>query len=265
MVTVKRNVQSAIRRLHVMRAGSIPNRLAIYFHALPERDWDNFRAGVAHLRDLGYTFTGPRGVCEPGEDRRVMVSFDDSFQSWWRALALFEELRLTVTFYINTEPTRDVADDATIRAYFLRIGKDPDASTSLSSEEIRDLAAAGHRVGAHAHTHRDLGAISESQAHEEITRSRQILEGIIGTPVVDFSYPYGMRRNFSESLRRYCLSDGFETVANAIPGLLHAGQEPSAIQRTGWHLSQPIGHNIDNLRIDGRRFEQLTGRSAAPF
>jgi peptidoglycan/xylan/chitin deacetylase (PgdA/CDA1 family) len=258
-------MQSAIRRLHVMTAGTIPPRLAIYFHDLPEKDWDSFRSFVAFLRDGGYSFTDPTGICAEGDDKRVMLSFDDCFRSWWQAVPLFAELEVSATFYINTEPLRDRADEATTRAYFSRIGQNPDTVDSLSSTEIRDLATSGHAIGAHTHTHPNLGAVPDTAAREEITRSRMLLEEIVEAPVVHFSYPYGMRRNFNDGLRQFCLSDGFETVANAIPGLLHVGQNLSAIQRTGWHLDQTINHNIDNLRIDGRRFEKLTGRSAAPF
>jgi peptidoglycan/xylan/chitin deacetylase (PgdA/CDA1 family) len=220
---------------------------------------------VGFVRNQGYSFTDPLGLCEAGEDRRVMLSFDDCFQSWWRSIKLLEELDVTATFYINTAPLRDRADDDTIRTYLSRVGRDPAEVTPLSSDEIRDLAAAGHAIGAHGHTHRDLGAIGDDEARDEITRSRQVLEEIVGGPVVHFSYPYGMRRNFNEGLRQYCMSDGFATVANAISGMLHARQQPSAIQRTGWHLDQSIDHNVENLRIDGRRFEKLTGRTAAPF
>jgi peptidoglycan/xylan/chitin deacetylase (PgdA/CDA1 family) len=192
------------------------------------------------------------------------MSFDDCFRSWWQALPLFDELELRVTFYLNTEPLRDLSDATTIRNYLKRTEQDENLET-LSSDELRQLAAAGHVIGAHGHTHRDLAALPAEAAREEILLSRNRLQEIIEAPVVHFSYPYGMRRNFTEELREFCLASGFITVANAIPGLLHGEQERSAIQRTGWSLGEPVLHNIENLRIDGRWFEKITGRTAAPF
>jgi peptidoglycan/xylan/chitin deacetylase (PgdA/CDA1 family) len=265
VAAVKRNVQSAVRRLHVIAARDLPARVSIYLHDLPEAQWDAFRGFVGHFRSLGYTFVDPNGLCAPGDDRRIMVSFDDCFRNWVHALPLFADLDIAVTFYVNSEPIRDRADASTINAYFARIDKDPTTTPPLSTDEIRELAAAGHRIGAHGHTHHSLNALAPETARDDIRRSRDILEEIVGSPIVDFSYPYGMRRNFNEDLRAYCLSIGFTTVANAIPGMMHAGQRPEALQRAGWHLDEPIEHNIDNLRIDGRWFEKLTGRSAAPF
>ena len=34
------------------------------------------------------------------------------------------------------------------------------------------------------------------------------------------------------------------------------------INRSPWDLGQTLSYNIENIRIDGRMFEQLTGRSA---
>jgi hypothetical protein len=71
-----------------------------------------------------------------------------------------------------------------------------------------------------------------------------------------------MRRHFSESLRRSCLAQGFATVANGIPAMLHGIQLPERIQRSPWRLDRSFEHNLMDLRIDGRLFERVTGRSA---
>jgi hypothetical protein len=41
-----------------------------------------------------------------------------------------------------------------------------------------------------------------------------------------------------------------------------ARQAADRIQRSLWRLDAPLDVNLDNLRVDGRLFERLTGRSA---
>ena len=262
---MKRTIQSAIRSLHVSLARPLPERLGIYFHNLPAEDWTAFRSMVGLFRDLGYKFVNAEELAIGSSGKAAYLSFDDNHRSWREALWLFEELEVSVTFYLNTAPLRDRAEPGDIRAYFKRIAEDPDQSMPLSSDEVAELASHGHTIGAHTHSHSALSHLSAAAARAEIDTSRSILAQIIGAPVQHFAYPFGMRRYFTEELRAYCMTTGFRTVANAIPGLQFAGHRPEAIQRTPWNLRRSSAHNLENLRIDGRLFERFTGRSPAPF
>ncbi len=262
---MKRLIQSTIRSAHLWFAPPRPpDRIAIYFHELEGTDREAFAKALGRLRGDGYAFVGPAECVAPADDRQrvAFVSFDDNFRSWHDALPLFDELDLRATFYINTRPIRDTASRDEIEAYYRRVAQDPANREPLSRDEIRDLRSAGHTIGAHTHSHFDLSALARDQATDEILTSKRLLEEIIGEPVVHFAYPFGMRRHFSESLRDFCLESGFATVANAIGGLQFAGHTRAAIQRSPWRLTESVEHNLDNLRIDGRIFERLSGRTA---
>jgi len=72
--------------------------------------------------------------------------------------------------------------------------KDPSLSALLSSEEIKLLAKEElFEIGAHSMTHMDLASLSKQQQYNEIIGSKKTLEQLIGTPVVSFSYPYGIK------------------------------------------------------------------------
>ncbi len=261
-MSLKRSIQMAIRQVHKLTAyREVPKKLGLYFHELEESQYPIFSDCIRHWADLGYEFVNANDFVDREDGKILFISFDDNFKSWHTALPLFESLGATVTFYVNTLPIRGKADPDAINKFFDRIRHTGERVT-LSEDEIREISSAGHTIGCHSHSHFDLGAIPEEKAKSEIMISKEILEDIVEHPVTDFSYPFGMRRNFTDDLRDFCLENGFRTVCNAIPGRLHEAPTARFINRSPWDLGQSLSYNIENIRIDGRMFEQMTGRSA---
>ncbi|MCG8546157.1 MAG: polysaccharide deacetylase family protein [Alphaproteobacteria bacterium] len=258
----KRALQRLIRGCHKIAAcPGVPPKVALYFHELEDAQYPAFAECISYWTDQGYRFVDAWDFIARDDEKLLFVSFDDNFQSWHRALSLFESLGLQATFYMNTLPVRDDASAGDIERYYDRIHHQGER-VPLSKGEIRSLAAAGHTIGCHSHSHFDLGSTPQDEAEAEILISKQILEAIVGNDVLDFSYPFGMRRNFTEGLRDFCLQNGFRTVCNAIPGRLHETPTARFLNRTPWDLGQSLDYNITNIMIDGRVFEGLTGRSA---
>ena len=250
-----------IRRIHLqLLSRPLPVQVAIYLHDLERQMWPAFRQMVEHFQDAGYRFVGPDAFLE-AEDRVVFLSFDDNYRCFWTALPLLEELGVVATFYVNTCAFRGRACQAEIDAYFDRLHFFGER-VPLSIAELHEIAAAGHVVGAHGHSHRILAVLPATEARADIERSKRLLQDLTGQEVAHFSYPYGMRRHFNEDLRAFCRSIGFRTIANAIPGMQFATRSADRIQRSVWRLNAPIDVNLDNLRVDGRLFQGLTGRSA---
>lgn len=261
MVSPKRLVQRTIRGVHAaLLDRGLPERVAVCGHDTVERHWPALRQMVGVFRERGYRFVDPDGFLH-GPAPCVSLSFDDNFHSWYRALPLLEELGVTATFYLNTVAFRDRAPEPVVQAYFDHIEYHGDRR-SLATHELREIAARGHTVGSHTHSHPVLTSLAEIAAREEIRRSMEVLEEILDEPVKHFAFPYGRRRHFDQGLREYCFSLGFETVANGMMGLQHAGHTREAINRTRWDFRQPPGYNLTNLTVDGRMFERLTGRCA---
>ncbi len=174
---------------------------------------------------------------------------------------MLEAVGVVATFYVNTLPLRGEADPSAITSYYDRIRHFGDR-TCLSRDEIRAIADAGHTIGCHSHSHFNLATLAPERWEDEILRSRQILESLIAAPVAHFSYPFGMRRHFSEELKDYCFGNGFRTISAAAPCLQHAPVADPYIHRSGWKLTHACGDNVQRVSIDGRLFYALTGRSA---
>ncbi len=259
---MKRIVQEGVRYIHGLAfSRPLPQKVAVYFHSILPVHYGAFRYMVQAFLDAGYTFTGPDAFLADPDEKTVFLSVDDNYQASHEALSLFKSCGVSLTFYLNTGYFRDWAKKEDVDAYFNRLQYDGPRYL-LNRAEVLELMEAGHTIGAHTHTHRVLTALPIEVAKDEILTSKEELEHLLGTPVKHFSYPFGMRRHFNEDLRAYCASTGFETIANAIPGMQHAEQHPLSIHRSGWNLEKDVTYNWLNLKIDGRLFERYTGRSA---
>ncbi|HXV24016.1 MAG TPA: polysaccharide deacetylase family protein [Alphaproteobacteria bacterium] len=253
--------QSLIRTVHVKLLSNAPPRQAApYLHDVEAHMWPAFREMVGQFDEAGYRFVGPDALLE-AEGRVAFLSFDDNYRSFWTLLPLLDELRIVATFYVNTCAFRDRSSSAEIDAYFDRL-RATGSRVPLSVAELREIAANGHIVGAHGHSHRMLAGLPRVEAQDDIRASKWLLEDLLGQEVAHFSYPYGMRRHFNEDLRAFCREIGFRTIANAIPGMQYGPQTAERIQRSVWRLDTPMKVNLENLCVDGRAFERMTGRSA---
>jgi peptidoglycan/xylan/chitin deacetylase (PgdA/CDA1 family) len=254
-------IQGLVRAVHHrFFRRPLPRKLALYLHATAGR-MGRLEELLRFLRGQSYAFAGPDAFVS-ATDRTVFLSLDDNYRSWLHALDLFERFQVRATFYVNSWPFRDRVSAAETRTYLKKLGIVSDEEATLSTGELRDIADAGHLIGAHTHTHPVLTSIPQNLAREEIRVSKEELERIVQRPVMHFSYPFGMRRHFSRSLRAYCRSIGFMTIANAIPCMQYAPSRPDALHRSVWYLDQPLKYNLANVCTDGRLFQALTGRSA---
>jgi peptidoglycan/xylan/chitin deacetylase (PgdA/CDA1 family) len=252
-------VQRAVRAAHVvLLQRPLPEKVSIYCHAAGGHE-QRLAELLGFFCDQGYSFVAPSAfLSTPG--KAAFLSFDDNFASWFRLLPTFDRFGIHATFYVNSWPFRDRVGKDDVKRYLAIVRSEEE--TTLSTEELKEIAAAGHVIGAHTRTHPVLTALMPEAAREEIRAGKAELESILQRPVEHFAYPFGMRRHFSEPLRTYCQSIGFVTIANGIPGLQYARSQPHRLHRSQWMLNQPLAFNLDNLRADGRLFHLLTGRSA---
>jgi peptidoglycan/xylan/chitin deacetylase (PgdA/CDA1 family) len=61
----------------------------------------------------------------------------------------------------------------------------------LSSDEVRELAAAGIEIGSHSATHPRLAGADAERLAVEVKTSREKLSRLVGAEVRGFAYPYG--------------------------------------------------------------------------
>jgi peptidoglycan/xylan/chitin deacetylase (PgdA/CDA1 family) len=259
---VKSVIQHIVRRAHLALAPiDLPTAIGVYFHALEPADHPKFAALVRELRATGYRLTGDPSDYLTARDKVAWLSFDDNYRSWHSSKELLDQLEVKATFYVNTLPLRGVASATDTNIYFDRIDHRGER-LALSASELGDLAATGHEIGAHTHTHRNLGRLTKEAALADIAENLDQLRRIVGKPVEHFAFPFGLPRHFPRGLVAGCEQLQIRTIAYAAPGMQYAPRDPLALQRTPWRFSMDARRNWDDLRVDGRTFINLTGRSS---
>ncbi|GLZ28878.1 glycosyl transferase [Lentzea sp. NBRC 105346] len=61
----------------------------------------------------------------------------------------------------------------------------------LTRQDVKELVAAGMRIGSHGWAHRDWRRIDERQAAEEMGDSPRVLEDVSGQPITTVAIPFG--------------------------------------------------------------------------
>ena len=126
-----------------------------------------------------------------------------------------------------------------IRATFFVITSKIGKYNYLSSQEILQINAMGHRIGSHSDTHPSpFCELSELKIHSEVMRSKSILEELLNTEVSTFAIPGGeIRRKTLEilsdpilGLRRVYTSTPYRGIFRTIRGVEFAGR--LCIERT---------------------------------
>lgn len=118
--------------------------------------------------DLGWLGITPRAV--------------DSTSS---RLALIEEIVRKIKYLPFSERTE------TCRRLASLVEEALPQDLMMSSDQVRALARAGMRIGAHTHEHPILSKLSSEEARAQIGKSREVLGDILGTAPTMFAYPNG--------------------------------------------------------------------------
>jgi len=164
------------------------------YHALDTRrsvtatDPAWFAATLAALRAAGY-----RAVClddwvargRPDEPRGFALAFDDGLRSVLRVADVLARFRAPATVFLVTGR---VGTDNAWPGQPRGVAVEP----LLSWPDVRDLAAAGVRFGAHGLTHARLDRLDDARLAAELAGSRATIEDRLGRPCRLFAYPYGL-------------------------------------------------------------------------
>jgi peptidoglycan/xylan/chitin deacetylase (PgdA/CDA1 family) len=119
------------------------------------------------------------------------ITFDDGhISNYNHALPLLQEKSLRATFFI-------VASFIDSR------------SDTMNAAQLRELSSLGHEVGSHSWSHPVLTKCGSKELMNELVRSREAIEDVIGNPVRAISMPHG---NWNGRVIAACKEAGYSHV-----------------------------------------------------
>ncbi len=121
-------------------------------------------------------------VVPPGETV-VSLTFDDGFATHVRGADILDAHGLKGTFYVILS----------------RLGREG----YMSTDDLEALASAGHEIGAHTFTHRNLPELPVDEATRELCDARVALREL-GFAAESFAYPFGASTPELQRIAREC-------------------------------------------------------------
>ena len=165
---------------------------------------------LAHYRDAA-----------PIPSRSIVITFDDAFSDCASiAGPIMTTHGFTATFFLVAGLMGGVSD------WLVR--ERGIARRILSWDDARTLERAGHRCESHTVTHARLTEVSRDACREELTRSRRMIEDVLGHEVHHLAYPFGAHNETVMAMAGTC---GYESACTVQMGISSADDSPLALRR----------------------------------
>jgi len=176
---------------------------------------ENFERQMKFLKERKYNVIGLNELVNliahnkriPGNT--VIITFDDGYEN----------------LYTNAYP---VLKKYNIPAVMFIIVGNHDQPTYLSKKQLKELADNGIDIGDHTLNHAWLPGCDDKKLAEEISGSKNELEGITGKRVDFISYPLG---GFDQRVRTAVMKAGYKAACATHPGIYSANNDLYAFKR----------------------------------
>lgn len=157
-----------------------------------------FATQLDFLEKRGFTtITFNNIVLDQIPEKPIILTFDDGYDNFYQYA--YPELKKRNMFAVAYIITNDIGKDG-----------------YMKQTEIKEVSDYGIEIGSHTKSHPDLTKILSGKAKIEIIDSKQILEEIIGKPIVSFCYPSGKFSNETETLVKEA---GYRYATTTIGGI----------------------------------------------
>jgi peptidoglycan/xylan/chitin deacetylase (PgdA/CDA1 family) len=206
-----------------------------------------FEQQLADLRNRGWTSASLADVlaAQGNPGRQAVITFDDGcrnvlehgLESLLRHR--FSAIQFLVAGFLGRTNEWDVAK-----------GDVPEPL--MDQSQVREWLAAGHEIGSHSVTHRNLRHLAPADAREEIFASKKSLEDRFGLEVRHFCYPYG---SWNAAVHDLVAEAGYRTACTMRFGVNTAASPPYGLRRI-----IPLSCGETLAKIQHRLAQKIRGR-----
>lgn len=187
---------------------------------------DEFKLHMEILQRLGYTTITFKDYSLFSENKLnlpkkpIIITFDDGYESIYKEVyPIMENYSMTgVIFALGDREIKHSMWD------FPHTEPQP----LLNQQQIIELHEAGFEIGSHGLTHADLTTLPREKAWDEISRSRMLLEILIGAPVSSFAYTYGKTNPL---IKQLVIEAGYKIACGTYTGPMTINKDHYEIRR----------------------------------
>jgi peptidoglycan/xylan/chitin deacetylase (PgdA/CDA1 family) len=184
---------------------------------------EEFDSQLAALHAAAFRAARLGDLAAPAGDRagKFVITFDDGFRN-------VLELGLAILARRQTSAIQFIVADFIGQQNDWDIAKGDSAEPLMDAAQIKDWLAAGHEIGSHSATHRNLKGLSPAEAREEIFGSKKKLEDRFGVEVRHFCHPFG---GWTPVTRDLVIAAGYQTACTIEFGINEANADPFSLRR----------------------------------
>ena len=163
--------------------------------------------GTILPKDLGEYLTSGQALTEKNP---IILSFDDGYEDFYTtAFPLLKKYNYKGILYVIYD--------------FM------DKPGYITREQAQEMVASGFvEIGSHTLDHVNLSQTSDAEALRQISESRKKLSEAIGTPVLDFAYPFG---GFNYRDEGFVRQAGYLTAVSTYPGEMQSTNQIYSLYR----------------------------------
>ena len=147
---------------------------------------------------------------------RVVLTFDDGYRDFYKsAYPILREAGLPATCFVIGGMLQS------------------NSERYLTIEQIDEMLQSGLiELGSHSLTHRSLAELSDDECAQEIEESKRLLEGISGSTIRFFCYPYGTFNDIDRRCEPFLRRAGYDAACTSINGVNRTAATPYRLRRT---------------------------------
>ncbi len=158
---------------------------------------------------------------KPVEPKSFVITFDDGYLNFHaNAMPILSELGFPSTVFLVSECVGKINE--------WNREKHDVTESLMGVDQIREAMKHGVEFGSHTLTHKNLETASPVLARDEIYRSKDVLEQMLGSKVTAFCYPYGA---FREETRSMVEDAGYQSACSTMKGFNDSSTDRFLLKR----------------------------------
>jgi peptidoglycan/xylan/chitin deacetylase (PgdA/CDA1 family) len=174
----------------------------LYYHGVSREERARFAKQMETLRRTACVLPAFYQGVLPAGKKHVAITFDDAFVSVYEnAMPELFARSLHSTIFV---PTNFLGRSP---GWMMEDAKQSGGEVVMTVDQLKGLSSELVTLGSHSSTHVHLSQAERGRARDEIERSRQELQRLIGRDVRLFSFPYG---DYDAKIVELCRNAGYD-------------------------------------------------------